>query len=324
MFHLTFAASFSVNQNAEIAIGSKTGTLVGTAAINAGVLEILDDTAGWLEYSAIANADSPQVGTILFKFTPNFNDYGTYGQGLFYTSKGEGDQTNQINLAILDGGSGGAILLQANDSANSAIFSATMPAYPFVLGTTYTIQINYDFTLGSTRILINGSQHGDTQLSTGVRDTDINMFRFGCGWDAYSSSPSNFTLDDICIFKTVQEPIDDYIVGIQFDNPDDLTTLVRLYGSIYDHNKAVEGVEIKIRPYEAGFCNPAITGTGIFQYYAWVSTETTFDGYFELDVYKQPTGKKWELKIGVQSYSFELPDQASVDISTLTLTPIII
>lgn len=320
--NLTFYSKFGTNQNADYSIGNPAGTLVGTAVINAGVLEILNDTAGWLEYVATGNCDSAQVGTILFKFTPNFNDYDTYGQNVFYCSKGEGDQTNQIAFGIVEAGAGGTIFLQANDSANSAIFNGTYAAYPFVLGTEYVIQINYDFTAGNTRLYINGVQHGVTQTETGTRSpAEIGLFRYGVGWDIYSSSPSNFSLDDLCIFKTVQAPIDDYTIGYEFAFPSGLSTLTKLYGHIYTANTFHNGVEIKIRPYQAGFSNVSSGTTGVFHDYSWTVLDTSnFDGYFEGYVYLQPATKYWELKIGSQSYMVQLANQASNELSDLTLT----
>lgn len=321
---LTFAAKLTTDQTADIYVGSPTGTLQGTATINGGKLEILDDTTGWLEYVATGNADSAQVGTILFKFTPNFNDADTYGQALFYTSKGEGDQTNQINLTIYGAGDGGLVLLQANDSANAAIFSATYPQYAWVEDTEYVIQINYDFTAGSTKLYIDGVQHGTTQTETGTRNpAEIGIFRYGVGWDIYSASPSNFSMDDLCIFKTVQAPIDDYTIGYEFDFPSSLSTRSKLYGFIYDANAPIADVEIKIRPYQAGFANTSTGTVGAFHQYAWTSLGTTYnDGYFEGYVYIQPTAKYWELKIGSQSYTVQLADQAANEISDLTLTAI--
>lgn len=321
---LTFYSKFGTNQNADYSIGSPTGTLQGTAAINGGKLEILNDTTGWLEYVATGNCDSAQVGTILFKFTPNFNTSDTYSQSLFYSSKGEGDQTNQLTLAIYDSGSGGNILLQANDSSNVGIFSGLYAPYSFVQNTEYVIQINYDFTSGNTKLYINGVQHGLTQTETGTRNpAEIGIFRYGVGWDIYSASPSNFSMDDLCIFKTVQAPIDAYTIGLEFDNPDDLKTLVKLYGNIYTCNGPASGVSIKVRPYQTGFANPPLSGTGIFEYYAYTDFGVTYpDGYFEALLYLQPTGKKYEIKIGSQSYYFELTDSPSIELSTLTLTAI--
>jgi len=322
--NLTFYAKFGTDQNADYSVGSPTGTLTGAAAINGGKLEILDDNAGWLEYVATGNCDSAQVGTILFKFTPNFSTSDTYAQALFYTSKGEGDQTNQINLAIYASGDGGNIILQANDSTNTAIFSALYSSYAFVEDTEYVIQINYDFTAGDTRLYIDGVQHGTTQTETGTRNSsEITIFRYGVGWDIYSSSPSNFSMDDLCIFKTVQNVFGDYELDYEFALPSGLSTLTKLYGHIYDANGALNGVVIKIRPYQAGFANVSSGDTGVFHNYDWTTVDTThYDGYFEGYVYLQPATKYWELKIGLQRYYVQLADQASNELSDLTLTAI--
>jgi len=55
--------------------------------------------------------------------------------------------------------------------------------------------------------------------------------------------------------------------------------------------------------------------------YEWQTIATTNSiGWFSGNIYKQPSQKYWEIKIGKQSYYTELPDQSTVDLSTLTLT----
>jgi len=113
------------------------------------------------------------------------------------------------------------------------------------------------------------------------------------------------------------------LITITFDAslPDPtLPTKVDVNGFIYDINGPVASLVIQARPYQAGYSS-YVSGSGVFHYYKYDTVATTdSDGYFSGYVYMQPTGKYLEFKVGSQSYYTELPDQASVDFSTLTLT----
>ena len=109
------------------------------------------------------------------------------------------------------------------------------------------------------------------------------------------------------------------LISFTYDSvlPDpSLSTLVELEGFVYLAGIVAASKEIKVRPYLAGFNN-----VGIFQMYEWQTIATTNSiGWFSGNIYKQPSQKYWEIKIGKQSYYTELPDQSTVDLSTLTLT----
>ena len=94
-----------------------------------------------------------------------------------------------------------------------------------------------------------------------------------------------------------------------------LSTLVELEGFIYLANGPAPDVDIYVRPYLQGRIN-----SGVFEYYEWVKIGTTSaTGWVEGNIYRQPSQKYWEIKIGNQNYKIELPDQATVDISTLEI-----
>lgn len=81
-----------------------------------------------------------------------------------------------------------------------------------------------------------------------------------------------------------------------------LPDLVQLEGFVYGHNGALDSEVIYIRPYNEGFQNP-----GIVHKYAWETlTTTNSDGWFSANIFKQPSQKYWELKIGTKRYRIEL------------------
>ena len=83
-------------------------------------------------------------------------------------------------------------------------------------------------------------------------------------------------------------------------------TLTELEGWVYTAGTESDGVDVKIRPYQAGFINEQI-----FHQYAWQTVGTTDeDGHFFAEVYVQPSGKYWEFKAGGGTFKMELRDQA--------------
>jgi hypothetical protein len=97
-----------------------------------------------------------------------------------------------------------------------------------------------------------------------------------------------------------------------------LSTLVIVHGFLYDHDGPLASELIQVRPYSEGHLQ-----NGVFHVYDWKDYDTTnADGYFQGLLYANVTGEQWEFKIGKQRYRFTVPDQESVDFSTLTLTKI--
>lgn len=73
-----------------------------------------------------------------------------------------------------------------------------------VAGTEYEMELNLDFTAGTKaqRFFINGVQQGTAFTYTGTRDTSAAYFRIGCSHGG--SATSNYKIDDIEVFSTIQ------------------------------------------------------------------------------------------------------------------------
>jgi hypothetical protein len=83
-----------------------------------------------------------------------------------------------------------------------------------------------------------------------------------------------------------------------------LPTLIEIEGYVGDHNSVEANETIKIRPYNASFVNESLV-----QLYKWKDLATTdANGWFEADIFLQPSGEYWEFKIGSQRYKIELTD----------------
>lgn len=88
--------------------------------------------------------------------------------------------------------------------------------------------------------------------------------------------------------------------------------LCNFEGVIYDYDGPIANQEVYIRPY-VGFIN-----TTVLFMYGWrlLGTTDAF-GWFESDIYVQPEGDYWEMKVGTQRYKFQLPNADEANFSTL-------
>lgn len=100
--------------------------------------------------------------------------------------------------------------------------------------------------------------------------------------------------------------------------PDPVTSrVVEIEGFIYDINGPVASLAIQARPYSQSRIN-----AGVLERYKLVTIATTdANGWFSGVLFRQPEGKMIELRIDGQSYRTTLPDQETVDFSTLELMP---
>lgn len=101
-------------------------------------------------------------------------------------------------------------------------------------------------------------------------------------------------------------------------------TLVNVEGFVYDNDGPISSQLVRIRPYRSGFSSYTGSGVGVFHKYEYQDFATTdSDGFFAGMVYASPSGTQWEFKIGTQSYRVTVPDQDTVDFSTLTITLVV-
>ncbi len=109
------------------------------------------------------------------------------------------------------------------------------------------------------------------------------------------------------------------LVTITFDSvlgDASLSNLRELEGWIYDHNSPVTNEVIKIRPKDGGFVN----GDVVHRQRGWETFATTnVDGWFEGDIYVQPSSKSWELKIRDSIVEIQLADIATNELKNVVI-----
>lgn len=195
----TFHANYNADINGNWADGLLIGTPIGGANVSGGKLDLDGGTLKYVDYDAHLNADSQQVGTIRFKYTPNYSGSPVTARYFLTISKAI-DSTNLI-MAWHD--SSGYIRLQIRDSANvSIIAGVAVGIWDPTDGTEYEFELNWDITTGATRLFIDGNQFGATQSGTGIRSDSINLLRIGSDFSGIESP--NFKIDDFIMYSIVQ------------------------------------------------------------------------------------------------------------------------
>jgi len=193
----TFYANYNTNVNGTWGSGVLTGIPIGGASVNGGLLDLAHSDKRYVNYDAVDNADSQQTGCIRFKYVPNF----ITPVGEHYVFSICKENNSLLNLiAYRDTGSHHR--LHIHDSTGASIIECYFGYKQWVASQEYEIEFNWDLTIGEIRMFIDGVQFSTTKIATGTRDSDINLFRIGSNYQA--SSNSNFSINTIVLFSTVQ------------------------------------------------------------------------------------------------------------------------
>lgn len=195
----TFFANYDSDINGNYGNGALTGTPTGGASVSGGKLDL---TGGgkYVTYSATGNADSQQYGCFRFKFTPNYTGSPATNNSLFSIHR---TIVTLDNLIFLTHNSAGNIILSVYNSAGAAIINTVnLGAWSPVSGTEYEFEFNWNITGGATRLFINGTQFGATQVNVGVRDSNILLVNIGAAYNG--SNTVNGFFNDVQVFNCPQ------------------------------------------------------------------------------------------------------------------------
>ena len=197
----TFYANYNTNINGNRGNGVLTGTAYGGASVSGGKLDLAHSDERYVDYSAVGNADSQQVGCVRFKVAMNYSGAPGRDRWLFCIAKSNNDIKNVIQLRHSK--SGAYLRLHMYDKDGVQIVEHLCGQFLPVAGTEYEIEVNWDLTTGATRLFVNGIQNGSTYSGTALRDSNIGLLRIGSDYDA-GGIDSNFTIDDFQVFSDVQ------------------------------------------------------------------------------------------------------------------------
>jgi hypothetical protein len=193
----TFYASYTNNVNGNWGNGVLIGSPIGGASVSGGKLDLAHSDVRYVDYDADGNADSQQTGCIRFKLTTNYSGNPGSIQSFVIISKTDGDATNAIKIFQ----SSTLLFVTINNNVGGTIVSNAETWNP-VIDTEYEIELNWDITTGETRLFVDGVQLGSTLTNTGIRSSDIGLLRAGA--DTGGSNSSNFFINDLIVFDTVQ------------------------------------------------------------------------------------------------------------------------
>lgn len=179
---LKFLATYSVDEDAEIFVGSGVGTLSNGAVVAASALDLRPGTAAArCDYPASnSNAILGNVACVRVRVIPDYSgappsDSYFFGAGV---AVGNVDSIEAYHRSA--GGAPEQVLFFLYDGAGATIFAGTTGTWSPVIGTEYELEFNYDATLGILRIFIDGALHYENlAITPGVRTGTNDRFKVG-------------------------------------------------------------------------------------------------------------------------------------------------
>lgn len=173
-----------------VSVGSTTGTAFNGAAVSGGVLDMLGGTAvKHVDYDPTIPKNAMQIGTVRFRVKPGYSGAPANAQVFLQTN---GDQF---------------IIYQQGSTLHYALYVGASPVFDITTsfsptsGTLYEMELDYNITSGASTAFLDGVIVG-TSSATGTRNAaTITLFQSG---DSLDNINSNFTIDDIVYYNTVQ------------------------------------------------------------------------------------------------------------------------
>lgn len=190
-----FGASYTSDEDLEDwSIGNRTGSLNGAATVSSGKLDCSGQVVAYCKY--LTTAVPLNIGTIRFKFTPDYSGVPGSNQWIFNDVATSGFAND---FQLYHSGSGNIQLFVREGS--SVFISVVLGSWLPTSGQEYEFEVDYDFTNGETRVFIDGTQLGSLTTSTGTRSSN-GRFILGAEWS--ESTPFDGLFDDVIIFDSVQ------------------------------------------------------------------------------------------------------------------------
>ena len=195
---VSFVASYYSDINADSSDGSSIGTSAGTVAITGNWLDTHSN--GGVLYETSGNVDFTQEGTVKFMYKPDYNTAPSNNVYLFIVEE-SGTNNNKI---FLQHQTSGQLNLVVFDSSGTVVVGSGAPygVWTCVQGQAYEIEANFNITLGTTCIFIDGVKLGNTQLGTGTRTNSCNSFGVAGGLLTINYALGYFK--NLIVYNTIQ------------------------------------------------------------------------------------------------------------------------
>lgn len=197
----TFRDTFvNASTNADFAAGAPARVLTGGATITGNRL-VVPGGGGRAQYANFGQGLNDDIGTIRFKWTPDFSGFPGTNKSWF-GAKDTGNQS-EITLRLL--ATTGVVQVTSVDSSNN-IFNTNFGNFPAIVnGQTYEIEFDYDYVTNVQRFFVNGLLIGSAAVNL-TSDQNFLFFNstmsLGSKHDATESMSGAY--DDFQLFRTVK------------------------------------------------------------------------------------------------------------------------
>jgi len=149
-----------------------------------------------LKYSTGTGVDAGQVGSMscYFKTTANYTNPPPNGVTIMELY---GNSANKSNMIQLYHHTSGYLKLQCYDDYGNQLFDTQLITFTPIVDQAYFMSVDWDFTTGSTKVFLDGTQIGSTFTNIAVRD-------FGIYYIVDCPSSASFGVSFIQIYPTKQ------------------------------------------------------------------------------------------------------------------------
>jgi hypothetical protein len=175
-------------------LGVVTGTPSGTVTQESGYVSL---DSGSISYSTDSNIDSRNSGAIIMQIRGQWPDVGP---------------SSDMSIFSIYGDAGEVIGLYINTSGKLMLFPGTSSPIEiddwssYTSNTWYTLELNYDFTNGESRLFIDGEKIGGTVHDTHTFTDTIQGFNIGA--NASGSDLITADIKNLLVFDTPQHTTD--------------------------------------------------------------------------------------------------------------------
>ncbi|MHA1379273.1 MAG: hypothetical protein ACTSRG_12895 [Candidatus Helarchaeota archaeon] len=194
----TFGATYTNNINGSWGNGLLIGAAIGGASVLNNRLDLAHSDNRSITYSGVNNSNITTVGTIRAKVTPNYSGTPAIDQSFYFSYD---SATNLDLIQITNLSLDGRIAIAIRKSNGVFIVNANLGNWNPTAGTAYIFELNIDLISGEVRLFIDGVQKG---VTTGIVESINLADTIKIGNDTTDSMISNFYLEDLVIFNTVQ------------------------------------------------------------------------------------------------------------------------
>jgi hypothetical protein len=237
-------ATYETSINLNMSRGSGTGVASGGATITGNRLDLTGGGSKSVSYSAAFFSNLSMIGCIKLKIRPNYS--GSPAADYYLYTFADSNVSDINLLSLRHNTSNGNLRLIVYDDAGASAIGVDLGAWTPVSGTTYEIELNYDFTErlgnneGETKLFVDGSQLGSTIATTVSRSDSIGLLCVGA--DRAGTSNNNCYVEDFIVFDRPQHFVN-YTKGYSLEYDKYAETIIELPSFVYVGVKEITSLD---------------------------------------------------------------------------------